>query len=44
MGSSCLLMRLGGIALGNIMGGWSWGTGGLSERHRVVAKGLGEPG
>ena len=40
IGSGCLLMRSGGIALGNIMGGWSLSTGGLSGRCMIT--GLGE--
>ena len=44
IGSSCLLMRLGGIALGNIMDGWSLSTGGLSGRHMVMGSGECDPG
>ena len=44
IGSSYLLMRLGGIALGNIMGGWSLSTGGLSGRHMVMGSGKCDPG
>ena len=44
IGSSCLLMRSGGIALGNIMVGWSLSTGGLSGRRRVTSSGEPEPG
>ena len=39
IGSGCLLMRLGGIALGNIMGGWSLSTGSLSGRWMVTGSG-----
>ena len=41
IGSGCLLMRSGGIALGNIMGGWSLSTGGLSGRDMVMGPGEG---
>ena len=42
IGSGHLLMRSGGIALGNIMGGWSLSTGGLSAgRDRVTGPGEG---
>ena len=44
IGSSCLLMRSGGIALGNIMGGWSLSTGSLFGRHMVMGLGECEPG
>ena len=37
-------MRLGGVALGNIMGGWSLSTGSLSGRYRVTGSGEPEPG
>ena len=36
MGSGRLLMRSGGIALGNIMDGWSLSTGSLSGRRGMV--------
>ena len=39
IGSGHLLMRLGGVALGNIMGGWSLSTGCLSGRHMVMGSG-----
>ena len=39
IGSGRLLMRSGGVALGNIMGGWSLSTGGLSRRHMVTGSG-----
>ena len=39
IGSGCLLMSSGGVALGNIMGGWSLSTGGLSGRCRVTSSG-----
>ena len=41
IGSGCLLMRSGGVALGNIMGGWSLSTGGLSGRDMVTGSGEG---
>ena len=44
MGSGCLLIRSGGVALGNIMGGWSLRTGGLSGRCRVISSGEPELG
>ena len=44
IGSSCLLMRSGGVALGNIIGGWSLSTGGLSGRCRVMSSGEPELG
>ena len=36
IGSGCLLMRLGGIALGNIMGDWFLSDGGLSAGKDMV--------
>ena len=39
IGSGRLLIRSGGVALGNIMGGWSLSTGGLSGRHMVTGSG-----
>ena len=39
IGSGRLLMRSGGIALGNIMGGWSLSTGSLSGRRMVTGSG-----
>ena len=36
IGSGRLLMRSGGVALGNIMGGWSLSTGGFSARRGMV--------
>ena len=39
IGSGHLLMRSGGVALGNIMGGWSLSTGSLSGRHMVTGSG-----
>ena len=44
IGSSCLLIRSGGIALENIMGSWSLSTGSLSGRYRVMGSGECEPG
>ena len=44
IGSGRLLMRLGGIALGNIMGGWSLSTGSLSGRCIVTGSGEHGPG
>ena len=44
IGSGHLLMRLGGIAQGNIIGGWSLSTGGLSGRHMVIGSGEHDPG
>ena len=44
IGSGCLLIRSGGIALGNIMGGWSLSTGGLSGRCMVMGSGEHDPG
>ena len=44
IGSGHLLMRSGGIALGNIMGGWSLSTGGLSGRCMVMGSGEHDPG
>ena len=41
IGSGRLLMRSGGIALGNIMDGWSLSTGGLSRRDMVTGPGEG---
>ena len=41
IGSGHLLMRSGGIALGNIIGGWSLSTGGLSGRDMVMGPGEG---
>ena len=41
IGSGCLPMRSGGVALGNIMGDWSLSTGGLSA-GRDIAMGPGE--
>ena len=41
IGSGRLLMRSGGVALGNIMGGWSLSTGGLSRRDMVTGPGEG---
>ena len=37
-------MRSGGIALENIMGGWSLSTGGLSGRCMVTGSGEYDPG
>ena len=39
IGSGHLLMRSGGMALGNIVGGWSLSTSGLSGRHMVMGSG-----
>ena len=36
IGSGRLLMRSGGVALGNIMGGWSLSTGDLSVGRGIV--------
>ena len=44
IGSGHLLMRSGGIALRNIMGGWSLSTGGLSGGHMVTGSGEHDPG
>ena len=44
IGSGCLLIRSGGVALGNIIGGWSLSTGGLSGRCIVMGSGECEPG
>ena len=44
IGSGCLLMRSGGIALGNIMVDWSLSTGGLSGRRMVMGSGEHDPG
>ena len=44
IGSGRLLMRSGGVALGNIMGGWSLSTGSLSGRHMVMGSGEYDPG
>ena len=44
IGSGCLLMRSGGVALGNIMGGWSLSTGGLSGRYMVTGSDEHDPG
>ena len=44
IGSGHLLMRSGGIALGNIMGDWSLSTGSLSGRHMVMGSGERDPG
>ena len=44
IGSGHLLIRSGGIALGNIMGDWSLSTGGLSGRHMVMGSGKHDPG
>ena len=41
IGSGRLLIRSGGVALGNIMGGWSLSTGGLSGRDMVTGSGEG---
>ena len=42
MGSGCLLMRSGGVALGNIVGDWFLNTGGLSAgRDSVTGSGEG---
>ena len=41
IGSGHLLMRSGGVALGNIMVGWPLSTGGLSGRRRVTGPGEG---
>ena len=41
IGSSRLLMRSGGVALGNIIGGWSLSTGDLSGRRMVTGPGEG---
>ena len=42
IGSGCLLMKSGGVALGNIMGDWFLSTGGLSAgRDRVTGPGEG---
>ena len=41
IGSGRLLMRLGGVALGNIMDGWSLSTGDLSGRDMVTGPGEG---
>ena len=41
IGSGRLLIRSGGVALGNIMGDWSLSTGGLSGRCRVTGPGEG---
>ena len=39
IGSGRLLMRSGDVALGNIVGGWSLSTGGLSGRRMVTGSG-----
>ena len=44
IGSGRLLMRSGGVALGNIMGDWSLSTGGLSGRRMVMGSGEHDPG
>ena len=44
IGSGCLLMRSGSVALGNIMAGWSLSTDSLSGRHMVIGSGERDPG
>ena len=44
IGSGHLLMRSGGVALGNIMGGWFLSTGGLSGRRMVTGSEEHDPG
>ena len=44
IGSSCLLMRSGGVALGNMTAGWPLRTGCLPGLLARVRIGSGEPG